>query len=143
MARIYISQALRKRIIELSHNRCEYCQSMADYSNQPFAIEHIIPLAKGGETILINLAYAYDGCNGHKYDKTSGVDPYHQTEGRLFHPRSDLWEDHFEWSEDYAQVIGRTPIGRATVATLKLNRSGLVNARHVFILVGLHPPINP
>ncbi|MDX2070628.1 MAG: HNH endonuclease signature motif containing protein [Haliscomenobacter sp.] len=142
MARIYITQTLRKKIIALAHNRCEYCQSMADYSNQPFVIEHIIPVVKGGQTIEENLAFACDGCNGHKYDKISGIDPFDKIEVPLFHPRTDHWNDHFEWNEDYTQILGKTSTGRATIVTLKLNRSGLINSRSVFVLVGLHPPSN-
>jgi hypothetical protein len=39
-------------------------------------------------------------------------------------------------------LIGKTPTGRATIQTLKLNRSGLINSRKIFVLAGLHPPPN-
>lgn len=38
---------------------------------------------------------------------------------RLFHPRRDDWDDHFAW--DGAILVGRTPIGCATVALLAVN----------------------
>ncbi|WNZ24154.1 mitochondrial large ribosomal subunit protein uL30m [Leptolyngbya sp. NK1-12] len=34
------------------------------------------------------------------------------------------WSEHFAWSEDTTLIIGLTPIGRATVQTLRLNRAG-------------------
>jgi len=37
----------------------------------------------------------------------------------LFHPRRDRWTDHFAW--EGAVVIGRTPVGRATVQLLAMN----------------------
>ncbi len=42
--------------------------------------------------------------------------------------------------EKYTTIIGLTPIGRATVVTLQLNRSALINLRRVLYAVGEHPP---
>jgi hypothetical protein len=39
----------------------------------------------------------------------------------LFNPRTHLWEEHFRWSHDWKKLIGRTSIGRATVAALDMN----------------------
>jgi hypothetical protein len=58
----------------------------------------------------------------------------------LYHPRQQVWSEHFAWSEDYSHVIRLTPTGRATVEMLHLNRQGVVNLRRVLFLVGLHPP---
>ena len=62
---------------------------------------------------------------------------------RLFHPRRNTWSDHFQWSDDFAYIIGITPIGRATVACLHLNRSGVVNLPKSLRRLGLHPPSGP
>lgn len=51
------------------------------------------------------------------------------------------WADHFVWNEDFSLIIGITPIGRATVETLQLNREGLVNLRKVLYPIGEHPPL--
>ena len=59
----------------------------------------------------------------------------------LFHPRQQRWGEHFRWSEDFTEIIGFTPAGRATVAVLHLNRSGLVNMRRILYAAGEHPPI--
>ncbi len=37
-------------------------------------------------------------------------------------------------------IIGVTPIGRTTVATLHLNREGVVNLRRLLVVTGKHPP---
>jgi hypothetical protein len=34
----------------------------------------------------------------------------------------DRWDEHFAWANDYLRIDGLTPVGRATVARLKLNR---------------------
>ena len=58
----------------------------------------------------------------------------------LFHPRQQRWSQHFLWSQDTTGVVGRTPIGRATVERLRLNREGVVNLRRVLATIGQHPP---
>jgi hypothetical protein len=57
----------------------------------------------------------------------------------LFNPRMDRWETHFRWSEDWRKVIGRTPMGRATVAALAMNAAVLQKARPYWRVLGLLP----
>ncbi len=59
---------------------------------------------------------------------------------RLFNPRYQVWNDHFEWQESGLIIAGTTPIGRATVEALQLHRAHLVRARRVWIRFGCHPP---
>ncbi|MDX2245017.1 MAG: hypothetical protein NW224_30440 [Leptolyngbyaceae cyanobacterium bins.302] len=72
--------------------------------------------------------------------KTRGTDPDTGEQVTLFHPRQQRRQDHFEWNEDNTLIVGMAACGRATVASLKLDRSGLVNLRNVLVQVGLHPP---
>ena len=37
-------------------------------------------------------------------------------------------------------MIGLTPIGRATITELELNRQGVVNQRKLLLLIRKHPP---
>jgi hypothetical protein len=111
-----------------------------DYSSQSFACEHIIPVAKGGETSLENLALACGGCNSYKYTKQEALDPNSAENAPLYHPRQDPWLAHFSWSEDGLEVIGITPTGRATIDALNLNRSGVKNIRRLLMMANLHPP---
>jgi hypothetical protein len=39
-------------------------------------------------------------------------------------------------------IIGRTAIGRATVAALQINRTELLNLRRVLRAAGEHPPVS-
>lgn len=107
---------------------------------QSFSAEHIVPRSQGGATALENLAFACQGCNNHKYNKTQGRDPVTEQLVSLFHPRQQRWGDHFTWNDDFTLVIGLTPTGRATVETLCLNREGLVNLRRILYAAGEHPP---
>ncbi len=141
MSRKPVSKADKAIISERAQERCEYCQSLRKYSPQPFVAEHIIPISKGGKNHLNNLALACGGCNGHKYTKTEGLDPVNNKMVNLFHPRKDLWSDHFTWNEDQLKIIGLTSTGRATVFALQLNRKELLNLRKLNMLTGEHPPV--
>ena len=58
---------------------------------------------------------------------------------RLFHPREDQWEDHFQVAHESGEIVGRTPIGRVTVALLGLNSAAQVAARQQWMRLGLFP----
>jgi hypothetical protein len=61
----------------------------------------------------------------------------------LFHPRPPRWRDHSAWSADATLIVGLTPIGRATVDALRMNRTELVNLREVLYAAQKHPPAEP
>ena len=122
-----------------AHACCEYCWSQEEYSPDPFSVEHIIPLSRGGNDDFDNLAFACQGCNNRKYVSTMAIDPASGELTPLFHPRQDHWSSHFAWNDDYTLMIGVSATGRATVARLDLNRKGLVNLRRVLRKQGIHP----
>ena len=134
------SEKLRLQVKKRAKNICEYCRSQADFSSQPFAIEHIKPFALGGKTILSNLAFACQGCNGHKFTHTDGLDTITHKQVPLFNPRKQKWSEHFIWNDDFTLIIGKTPSGRATVELLELNREGCKNLRLALFYFGTHPP---
>jgi hypothetical protein len=127
-------------VAERANFRCEYCHSQERFSPDPFSLDHIFPRSKGGKSSIDNLAYACQGCNSYKYNHTIGIDPVTGQEVQLFNPRAQEWEAHFTWSEDWATLLGLTPVGRATVFRLRLNRPGVQGLRKVLASIGLHPP---
>ena len=136
--RITINQ--RRVVTERALECCEYCLSQLRFSMQSFSIEHILPIDKGGNSELENLALSCQGCNNYKYNKTEGFDPGSRKNVPLYHPRKQKWNDHFVWNEDCTQIIGITPTGRATVNLLNLNREGVVNLRQILYKAKKHPP---
>ncbi len=138
-----ISKRLRKLVADRANRCCEYCRSQEDFATEAFSIEHIKPRQDGGQTVAENLALACQGCNNHKYDNTTAIDPMTGINVLLFHPRQDIWSEHFSWSEDDTIILGITPTGRATVAALHLNRPGVVNMRRVLKMIHKHPPQDP
>jgi len=58
----------------------------------------------------------------------------------LFNPRIQRWSQHFEWQQHGLILQGRTPTGRATVERLRMNLPRIVEARAIWVQVGIHPP---
>jgi hypothetical protein len=99
--------------------RCEYCLMPQEVDDLPLQIEHIIAHKHGGGDEASNLALACAACNNHKGPNIAGLDPVTGLLTPLFHPRNERWHDHFAWKG--AELIGRTPVGRATVSVLAIN----------------------
>jgi hypothetical protein len=140
MSSRYISDALRKVVAARAQNRCEYCRCSADVTTETFSVEHTYPYSLGGGNTLENLAWSCIGCNSFKGARIQAIDPLTAQLVPIFHPRQQVWDEHFAWSSDYCEVIGQTPTGRASVVALRLNRQGVVNLRCLLVPVGLHPP---
>jgi len=141
LSKLRITPQQKQAVIRRAHGCCEYCRSQLRFTNQAFSVEHILPKNLGGQNVLDNLALSCQSCNNHKYTKTTGVDPLTGQIAPLYHPRQQSWTEHFAWNEDCTLIIGLTPTGRATVATLQLNKPGLVNLRRILYAAGEHPPI--
>jgi len=56
----------------------------------------------------------------------------------LFNPRRHKWVRHFRWQGGY--LLGRTPIGRVTIAVLNMNAPFRVALREGLIEQGIFPP---
>ena len=116
---------------------------MAEVLNLVLNLENLVTHGAARDSDLGNLALSCSGCNGHKYNKTEAPDPTDGTLAPFFNPRQQRWHDHFCWNDNYTHIVGVTPIGRATVEALRLNRPGLVNMRQVLYGIGKHPPDLP
>lgn len=130
---------LEQLVFERAAFRCEYCHTQ-QLLVIVMQLDHIIPQSKGGPTTSENLCLACTTCNNHKSDHQTGIDPLTTFEHPLFNPRNDLWEAHFEWGADKAVLVGLTPIGRATIARLKINSDTVVKSRRFWVKLGVHPP---
>jgi 5-methylcytosine-specific restriction endonuclease McrA len=129
--------ALRRLVWERAGNRCEYCQMKQEFDELTFQTEHIVPKKHHDADEADNLALACFACNNHKGTNLSGRDPQTGELTRLFHPRKDKWEEHFEWKE--AMLVGRTRIGRTTVDVLAVNLAHRNELRKALIEEGVFP----
>ena len=86
-----------------------------------------------------NLAYACFLCNRLKSNKTTVFDPLSQTQALVFNPRTQVWQEHFTWNEEFTHIIGLSPTGRGTIVLLQLNREKLLEYRKALLQCGAHP----
>ncbi len=135
-----LSENLRASVRQRAGNQCEYCLSHQDYIMGWLKVDHIYPLAKGGEDSLDNLCLSCELCNQYEWTKTKELDPESGVRVRLFNPRQGKWQEHFAWTEDSTKIMGMTACGRATVIALKLNNSLAVTVRCNWVKAGWHPP---
>lgn len=134
------ASSLRQEIFDEWDLRCSYCKSPSWIQGTEATLEHIMPQSLGGLDSRENLCIACWDCNRIKRNLFIVPDPQTGTMVHLFHPNKQLWETHFRWSADGLRIVGLTPIGRATISVLRLNRDVLVESRKFWIQGGWHPP---
>jgi hypothetical protein len=120
---------LIRQVWQRAQSRCEYCQLPSAFHQAPFQIDHIIARQHGGTAAADNLALACTHCNRFKGPNIAGVDPDGGEIVRLFHPRRDIWTQHFIW--DGAELKALTQIGRVTISLLLINDPEVVAVRRV------------
>ena len=141
MARSRIPVEVERRVRASARNRCGYCLSPQHLVMACLEIEHIIPISRGGSNDELNLWLACPLCNRYKSDKITGVDSETGETVKLFNPRTQVWFEHFYWTEDGLRIVGKTPIGRATVAALHLSDDpDALEVRSYWVIAGWHPP---
>ncbi len=126
---------MRELVKQRAHQCCEYCRLPQEYDVLPFQIDHIISLKHRGSSNEANLALACYNCNAHKGPNIAGIDIETEEVTRLFHPRRDQWDEHFLWDGPY--LIGRTAIGRTTIAVLSINLPERVELRRTLMSIGV------
>jgi hypothetical protein len=133
-----VDRVLEEQVWFRARSRCEYCQLPFEFAELRFQVDHIIPRKHHGPTDKSNLALACFYCNSYKGPNLSGIAPVSNRVERLFDPRTDQWNEHFEWAGPY--LVGLTPKGRATTDTLNINEPRAVNLRRYLMDAGVFPP---
>jgi HNH endonuclease len=139
-SRSKISESVQAQVRQRADHLCEYCHASEQWQYVRFTVDHVMPLSLGGVDDLENLALACFHCNRRKTNRLTAVDPQSNQETPLFNPRRQVWHEHFVWSTDGLWILGLTAVGRATIATLALNRDRVINIREADKAVGRHPP---
>lgn len=121
----------RRRVRSRAGGHCEYCRLHERHADLRHQVEHVIARQHGGGDEFDNLAYACARCNAFKGPNLSGIDPDTGCLERLFHPRLDIWTDHFAFRTFW--VVGLTPIGRTTVYVLGMNEPQRLEIRSLLL----------
>lgn len=128
-------QEVRDRACEA----CEYCLLPQSSQEATFHIDHIVPRREGGETDVANLALACVTCSLRKGARMFAIDPQTQATVRLFHPREETWSEHFRLNDEF-EFEGLSPIGRATIVAMGMNRPAIISIRKELHFLGRFPP---
>jgi hypothetical protein len=116
-----MDRVLESAVRERAGGLCEYCRLAQEFSPLKYSVDHIVARQHGGATVFVNLALSCRSCNLHKGPNIAGIDPDSGFMCRLYHPRTDVWAEHFY--RNGLVILGRTDIGRTTAAVLSMNSS--------------------
>lgn len=132
-----VSARIRQQAQERAGGRCEYCLIHEDDVLLSHEADHILARKHGGKTTGDNIAWACFLCNRCKGSDIASIDPETQNIVRLFQPRVDDWQAHFEI--DRGRIVCRTSQGLATVFLLQLNRPECIETRRHLTTAGRYP----
>lgn len=132
-----ISAALRRTVRARARSQCEYCFMPDDEPTFPHEADHIIALKHAGPTIAENLAYSCFDCNRAKGSDIASLDPDTGVLTPLFHPRTQVWSDHFRFNGPVIEPL--TAVGRVTIFLLRLNAPLRVAIRESLMREGRYP----
>jgi hypothetical protein len=135
MSKTYINAALRKQVYERARGCCEYCLIPDIATFAPHEIDHIIAEKHGGLTKAENLALACTLCNKHKGSDLSSIDPETGDIAPLYHPRQDLWREHFHLKGTEFNALSAK--ARVTIRLLQLNRQDRIEERQLLLKAGI------
>lgn len=130
-----MNPALREAVRRRARGLCEYCRTPDWVTEVPHEVDHIRAAKHDGPTELSNLAWACARCNDYKGSDVSAYVPGTNRLVRLFHPRLDVWEDHFRW--EGAILCAKTEIAQATIALLRINADRRLMLRKLLMDDGL------
>ena len=133
-----MDRKLKDLVWDRAASRCEYCLMPQACDNFTHEIDHVIARKHRGPMTAGNLALACFPCNNHKGTNLSGIDPATGKLIRLFHPRRHRWALHFRWDGPF--LVGRTAVGRVTVAVLEVNDPERLWLRNKILADGVFPP---
>jgi hypothetical protein len=143
-----VSRQTRELVRQRAQFLCEYCHSPECISPDRFTIDHTCPQSKGGTDEFYNLALCCHRCNERRGNNIVSIDPATGTIVPLFNPRQQSWGDHFIWTKGSTEILGNTPIGRATCDRLDFNdtrypfEDSIRKIRQMWVKAGWHPPID-
>ena len=117
------------KVASRARHICEYCHAPEVVFNFPFEVEHIIPLSRRGGDDLENLALSCRSCNLYKSDLVSSFDEISRQTAEFYHPRRDIWAEHFSINRETGEIKSLSVIGRVTVSVLRINSPAQLAAR--------------
>ena len=133
-----VSAEARELVERRAQSGCEYCLLPQSASILPHQVDHIIGRQHRGSDEAENLCLSCIRCNSKKGPNIASVDPQTGHVVALFHPRQQVWSEHFVVATN-GTIKGLTPEGRASVELLEMNDVDRVRLRLELIRRGQYP----
>ena len=131
-----MDEITRDLVRRRADDHCEYCLLPQEASVLTFHVDHIV--AKQHLETFVDeppfLCLACNRCNAHKGTNLTSIDPETHEQVSLYHPRNDVWQDHFMLRG--GEIVGITPTGRATARLLQMNAPQRVELRTQWLADG-------
>ncbi len=134
----YIPESLRQQVRKRAQGKCEYCLLHEGYSLKTHEVDHIRAEKHGGTTALDNLCMSCFDCNRQKGSDLSSIDPVNAEVVPLFHPRRDIWKEHFQVAAN-GSIEGKTGKGRVTAKLLDFNNPERITIRAALMTLQRYP----
>lgn len=134
----YIAEPLRRLVFQRASGQCEYCLIHENYTIKRHEYDHIYAEKHGGMTLETNLCLCCIDCNRYKGSDLCSIDTDTETIVTLFHPRQDIWADHFKVNAN-GRIEALTPRGRVTARLLRFNDDDRVDERDILIRLKRYP----
>ena len=116
-----IDARTRELVRKRAGEACEYCRIPQEATPLiPFHVEHVVSKQHGGTDVPDDLALACDCCNAYKGPNLTSIDPDTGTVVAVFHPRHDIWSEHFVVRGGH--ILGPDPNGPRYGATTQYER---------------------
>ncbi len=130
-----MDESLRQFVRERADYRCEYCRLPQDAAPfLRFHVEHIQATQHVQDDSESNLCLACPRCNLQKGPNLATLSMPDRKLIRLFHPREDKWDDHFDVVD--GTIVGKTEVGAATARLLLMNAGDQLRIRRKLIARG-------
>lgn len=133
-----VTSQQRRTVRQLAGGCCEFCRLAEGNDITKFQIDHIIPVKHGGDDVIHNLCLACLECNSYKGPNAAALDPLTGSATKLYNPRQQKWDDHFQINPD-ATLSGLTAEGRVTIRVLRINDEKRVKQRLGELVAGDYP----
>jgi hypothetical protein len=130
-----IPKERRELVRRRANESCEYCRLPQAASLLPHHVDHIIASQHGGADDDDNLCLCCIRCNLKKGPNIASIDPESHVVVALFHPRRQVWLEHFVFDSD-TRIKGRTAEGRATANLLGMNDAERLSLRRTLVRGG-------
>jgi hypothetical protein len=130
-----VSSDVRELVQRRAQGLCEYCRLPQDASILPHQVDHTIGKQHRGSDDSTNLCLCCIRCNLKKGPNIASIDPNTGLVVALYHPRRQMWREHFAISTD-GPIQGQTAEGRSTVQLLEMNEEDRVRLRVLLLRRG-------